>query len=995
MAAPTVTTRIDWANKGAFTGAYDTVAPLSPPDGQGIRLSRGASADLGIEAVGEMSFDLDNVGHRYTPDRNWCDNPSFEIDTSGWSVAPLDWATTTGVSISQVTDNAPGAGTKAAEVVTTAALASGVRYVLPYRFLAGVAYTFSVVVKWVSGNTNLQLYFGNSADAAAAGFTGTSSWVRYAVTWTPSADREAVVLFVLTSTAAASTFRIDAVQLNPGSAANAYVEAPTKGQLVPGRPVHCYATNAGVDTAKFYGFIHRITPDPANERVSITCRDVLQRMAETDVVVPANTYVERSARDMRLAVLEDFERGTRNLVSNPSFEVNTTGWATSGGTISRVAGDSAPGGGSACGEYVATTSGQRLLHVLRLAPVFFGGQTYRSSVWLRTTSGTATVVVGLTQTSFAADARKTVVVTTTWQRFTVTFTLTEGATASAGFTPTAFIESTGAVTVRLDNAAVTRGEALHSYADTGSGRWPNWVVNGGFEGGIVNGFLGWNDLWTNLVGNPSFEVNATGWVGVTRLTTAPAIGVGHGNVTGAVSGTYNLTGTFKAGVQYRLSVRARAASGSAAVTAALLSIGTPADTASAVSSVNTNYSEISVAWTPSADRTDAQIKLDSASTFYVDAVQVVRYGSAVPYSDTGPGGGGKFTSSLTIVAGNTAKYGYRFGQVATTAEAGPGRVYDFSHIGAYFVAGVQYVASIWLRPSSTMAYKVGIGANKGDGTWDEATTTGSATAGVWTQVTLTWTPSADRAATAGATVVFWWQQTDAVARTVDHDAARVTPGSVADAYEMAHWSVPPWTGEATDLYANTASLSGSALAALSTLNGLTLTRHWIRPTMTAPFYTYIAEDRDTFAAKAVAATFTEDIQGWDDLDLDRDAIVNVVGISWATGSDVYSDEASVAGFGPQPGGDIDGAGFFPDRTIPDVIGPALVRRYSFPRQRPRLRAEQQFANQLALDLNDVVAVNLERFLVRSRPFVILREDLTITEGGRSWVTEFALEEFPY
>jgi hypothetical protein len=70
---------------------------------------------------------------------------------------------------------------------------------------------------------------------------------------------------------------------------------------------------------------------------------------------------------------------------------------------------------------------------------------------------------------------------------------------------------------------------------------------------------------------------------------------------------------------------------------------------------------------------------------------------------------------------------------------------------------------------------------------------------------------------------------------------------------MDQWDLSATGGEATDVYGVTAALSGSALSALSTLNSLGLTRHWIRPTMASPWYQYVAEDRAAFAARTFIA----------------------------------------------------------------------------------------------------------------------------------------------
>jgi hypothetical protein len=1007
---PTVTGRVDWWDSGAFTDPLDDVSSYLLSD----RLTRGRSTDHAGDAIGSRTFRLRNDTGRFTPDRNWHDNPSFEVDTTGWAVTAIASLLAAGTSIAKVVDNAPSAGSSAGEAVLPATLTAGVAYEIPHKFRAGVPYQIEVYLKSMSGATSVEAGLassGSPADLALSSGAITTSWAAKSFAWTPSADHDNVVFFVRTNAAAAATVRIDRVQINPGSSVNAYLEAPTKGLLIPGRPVHLYATWLGVDYPLFFGRIERISPIPLSYDVEVVCYDQLRRYQETDVVVAAHDFVQRSAHDMRVAVLDELERGTRNLLTNPSFETNTTGWSVgSPDTVSRITTDAAAGAGSACGEFVALTGARQLALSVRLAPVFFAGQVYRLSVYLRTTAGSATWRIGL-GTDFgtgSANAERDVTVTTAWQRFTLTYTMP--ATVEAASSALAlWIESSGAGTVRVDGAMVTRGQALHPYSDTGSGRWPNWCGNGSFDGGALNG---WYDGWTNLVGNPSFETNTTGWsvagdafvgaaTSITRVASSPQYGTARADVAGAPnSGAfYAISGTFVAGVTYRAFVYARVSAGAGSLRVGIGSQGTPTDKAESASiATSTNYQQIAVSWTPTADRTDAHlyVKLMDGSTTMIDGAAVFRRDptSAVDpvYADTGPGGGGSFTGNRTLSA--TAKYGSKSQSFDTPATAGAGRVYDFNHIGAYLPAQA-FTASVWIRPSSNMPYKVGFAANKGDGTFDEPTAaTGTATAGVWTQVTVTWTPSAERSANVAFDLVLYVYQTDATARTVLLDGIRVIPGSSADDFEMTHWSL----AAETDVYSTAASLAGTGLGALTQLNRLTLSRHYARPTMSDPFYEYVVGSRDDLADKAIAETIVdtgvggvEDLSPWQ---LDRRAIINVVPVVFAGGTEYYSDEASVDRYEPRPGSTISGGQFFTDRIVPDVVGPALVDRYKDPRARPQLRRSQKFPNLLARQVDDLISVSAARLKVATQPYLIVIWDLDIQEAGLVWRATYTLEEMP-
>ncbi len=1002
MAAPTLMVRIDWNADGAFDQAIDSMAGRVQG---GASWKRGRSADFGTEATGSAALVLENRDDFFTPDRNWCDNPSFEAGVAGWSTTAIASLVAAATSISQVTDNAtPATGSKAGEAVLTGTLNSGVSYAIPYKFRSGVTYAVSVHLKSISGTLSVRAGLasaGTPADIASSGADITTSWAAYAFTWTPSADRTDAVLFLRTTAAAAATLRIDAVQVNPGATANAYLEAPTKGQLVPGRPVHIHATYSATDYPQFYGYIERITPRPADRTVEITCYDVLRRLDEQDVVVAAHSFVVRSARDFRREVLEDFERGSLNCLSNPAFAVDTTGWSGSG-TLTRITAD-APPGAVACGQWVTTAAGQNVQASAYLSGFYHPGQVYRISAYVKLGSGEATVKFGGDYN--AAPIQKTVVLTTSWQRVSTTYTI-PGTTFPVGqIALVVSLTAIGVGTVLFGNVSVTRGQALVPYADIGAGRWANWCANGSFDGGALNG---WYDGWTNGVSNPSFETNTAGWVltansfhtvgtSITRVVGASAYGAARADVAAAVGGGAHtvLSGIFKSGVTYRAMLSVWVGAGTANAKIGIGSNGTPTDKAELSFLATTGADSRGVTWTPSADRTDVHLYVvnSDGSTLRIDGAAVFRRDAASAldplYSDIGPGGGGTFVATRAI--STTAKYGSRSQEITTPATARAGRVYDFKHAGNYFVAGQPYTLSIWLTPTSGMPYQVGMGANKNDGTWDEVTVTGTAPAGVPTQVTVTWTPTSNRSAyTSGAwmgTVVAHVYQTDATARTVLIDGVRVIPGSTADDFEMPQWNL----AAENDTYQTAAALSGSALSALGTLNGLTLSRHWITPMMTSPFYQYGSSSRDDVAASA--ETFNDDVADVSGLEIDRASIVNVVPVVHSVGTYYYSDADSVNHYGPRPSGAIGNANFLSAATA-DIIGPALISRGKDPRARPQITIINRWPSQLTRQLGDIITLTFARQRIYSQRYSILSLETSVSRSAQEWTTRYILEEMP-
>lgn len=1002
-----VVTRIDWTNSGAFSGALDTVrVPME------VRISRGVNSDFSGEAIGSATLTFKNDDEWFTPDRNWADNPSFEYGTAGYAVAAITGLTAAATSVSQVTDNAPSAGTKAGEAVLASTLNSGVNYALPdsYRFRSGKTYAFSFYLRSMSGTTSVQCGIASSgtvSDIATAAGTITGSWAAYSGTWTPSADRTDAVLFVRTTAASAATVRIDRIQLNPGSALNTYLEAPTRGQLVPGRPVHIYGYENDVTRAKFFGYIERITPNSRTRTVVIECYDVLRRLSETSVLVsPAGDYA-RTPRDMRVEILNEYERGNVNLLGNPSFETNTTGWTTTGTSLTRITTDAAPGGGTACGELVTSAGSQQAGIASRLVPTFLAGETYRASVYLRRTSGS-----GSCNLEFGPVGDTKVVgfqLGTAWRRVTVSYT---AATDIASSNPLfLLVVPSDATTIRIDNAAVTRGQPLWPYAATGTGRYPSFLTNGGFDGGLTD----WVPAYANLITNGSFEGTTTGWsvagdvfvsapTSIT-FTADPVYGSDSGEVVpavGAGSGVFfAITGTFKANVRYYFGAAIRGVGSTLNGQIGIGSNGTPADV-SAVTNASIASSwgtELSGSWLPTADRTDVHFYVKAvaalSTTFRIDGLYVFREADAA-YVDVGPGTTGGIPPTTYAQSTAQVKYGYVSLLVTPPATANVGMAVNASALAPYFGNGVPYTLAMWVYPTDvSFDYKIGLGANTGVGTYDEATATGTLSANSWQQISVTWTPSADRYAPNDWDAVGFVWRTEADADPWYVDGARLIAGSSVDDYELDQWSLA--TGaEGTDGWAATASMSGSALSALSAVNSLTLTRHWIRATMAAPWYEYVTDDRDTFAARASSATFDgDDIAGVPEFIIDRNGIGNVVGIEHPDSvTTYYSDEDSIEAYGVRPLATISGADIYAGSGVASDLGPAIITRFRQPRYRPVVQRVNDYANQLDLDLNDVVTLDADRALIRSDEYVIVHEELVIV-APRNWTTTWTLESFPH
>lgn len=1026
MPPPVPILRVDWANDGTFDGPLDTVHPIDDPP---LVYQRGRSGDFTADATGQLTFVLDNTDDAYSPDRNWHDNPSFEVDTAGWSVAATPGFTSDGTSLAKVIDNAPGAGSSAGEVVLPAVAGAGAVYAIPYRFRAGLTYSIAVSIKSIAGTTSIEAGIGATStdpaddlahgmpesggypvDQATGAGTISGAWVRYAFSWIPIADRVGAYFFVRSTAALAATFRVDAVQVNPGVSPNPYIEAPTKNQLVPGRPVHLYATFAGLTWPLFYGFIERITPDLQGRKVTFSAYDVFRRMSETDVVVPSMPFVSRSGRDLRIEALSDFERGVRNLLLNPEFAVDLAGWSVIGGNnmITRLATGGPSVSSGTCAELLTVDTSSVLRGQIRLAPVFFAGQIYRFSVYLRAPSP-LDVEIGVS--TAAGNTAKTVSVASDWTRFSIAWSVPTTVTASDGQAPTVYLRTpTNPGTVRLGAVSVTRGQALYPYAAVGAGRWPNWCGNGSFDGGLN----GWYNGFSNFCTNPSFETDTAGWSVAADAFHAAATSITRASVGGAALGTFYgdvalsapdqgvhfaLVGTFRAGITYRVSMSVWAG---AARTweVGIGSQSNPIDKASVSVNVGTTWTNgLGPTWTPTADRTDAHVYVKATGAtagMRIDAVDVVEADPARTRQVSDCLIALPFATHGTIATGQStvARYGNRSQSMTTIPIVGSGRLYALDHLGGLFSAGQPFTLSLWLWASSDMPYRVGLAAalNLNRSSWDSISTSGVAPAAKWTQVALTWTPSADAPAPVLFGVTFQEiisvEQTDAVSRTVLVDGVRLIPGLVTDNFEQPYWDIAP-TAEA-EIYGVSSAVGGSALSALQAINAASLSRHWIVADMATPFYRYRVQDRGAYAVSGSAERFG-DVQALSAPEIDRQALINTTK-AVTQGFDYISDENSVARFGQRPGPDIGGGTISAGPTDVAAIAAAVNTRYRDPIRRPTFTVENRWPSQLQREVGDAVWIVIDPWLIRSLFGTIARLTTTISQAGQHWKTDYQLEE---
>jgi hypothetical protein len=214
-------------------------------------------------------------------------------------------------------------------------------------------------------------------------------------------------------------------------------------------------------------------------------------------------------------VLDGPTTTTTNLVPNPSFETDTTGWVASDGTLTRITTDSVFG--SACGRFDATANaGVSILSSVTASQTYTisayvkgeVGKTFR----LRIEERTASDSVGFINSS-------TITANGTWQRLTVRRNF--GAT---GVVAGLHVQNmfAGAHTILIDGAMLTQGETTETYFDgnttatnNATFAWTGTVNNSSSTRQSTNLV----PARTNLMPNPSFELNSLGWTAA-RMTVA-------------------------------------------------------------------------------------------------------------------------------------------------------------------------------------------------------------------------------------------------------------------------------------------------------------------------------------------------------------------------------------------------------------------------------------------------------------------------------------------
>jgi len=230
--------------------AHGSINETAYQEGRLIQLVGEVASQVGVEDAlaefrkisGVLLESVDNGGallkwSEGLGTQNLAPNPSLEyvgVGTTGWA-AVINF-NAAGATLTRVTTQHES-GVAALQVKTDGTLGfEGAELAIPGTFRKGVAYTFSAYLKGAVGGESMEFAIGVGADDSVGSGILTTAWQRFSVTWTPTADRTGVSIDTLLPAKAEATWFVDAVMVNEGATAPAYIDGDSSGATWEGEP---------------------------------------------------------------------------------------------------------------------------------------------------------------------------------------------------------------------------------------------------------------------------------------------------------------------------------------------------------------------------------------------------------------------------------------------------------------------------------------------------------------------------------------------------------------------------------------------------------------------------------------------------------------------------------------------------------------------------------------------------------------------------------------
>lgn len=492
---------------------------------------------------------------------NLISNPSFEVDTAGWS--PKGSATISRSTAQKLYGDASLA------IAFTGANGDGATFA--YNLAPATSYTLSMSVYMtaVGQYTNPIYSSDGTTQTGCATYVGTANtWQRFVCGFTTSSVSGATYIGLSKSFASAGTAYIDGVQLEAGTSGTNFQQGQISlNGVVNSQTVYRNSTNSNTAfQIQNSAGANVLIADTVNSRICIaSCQTSTPAMIldgsglNFSNISNSSTKITQTNNGLQFGIgnggfsgvqiagnsgytgnLFNIQSGANssailnvtqnnaNLLVNPSFDTNTTGWTNlNSTTLTRTTAETYSGpAGLAVGPTAATGDGVRQSYSLAT------NTNYAFSFYVKGTSAFSTLeagyVVGSTYTSCATAQA----VTTGWNRISCTFTTP----ASWGGTPSMYVRQTDATArtfyvdaFQLETGSVRTNYSLGSISLNGTVTSPTVFQN---QSNSTTAFQVQNAAGTNIL-----NVNTAG----SSATIGSGLVLSDTGITKNSSGTLNIS----------------------------------------------------------------------------------------------------------------------------------------------------------------------------------------------------------------------------------------------------------------------------------------------------------------------------------------------------------------------------------------------------------------------------------------------------------------------